>query len=178
MVDGWKDHDDIYKQLFVEDMALLLGEAFDPDPANSNAKTTKNRKARFKRRFKPGLAAHRDILLAYLEKKKNASCTFDPDGMLPTGSQHYREVSLEPSTPGHDNGFSDSDEFRTPSDESPNPFYFTPLSNTESQDRVSPSVNARKVLTFSDEADEDMPTTAATATATIHETTATIHETT
>jgi hypothetical protein len=175
MVDGWKDHDDIYKQLFVEDMALLLGEAFDPDPANSNAKTTKNRKARFKRRFKPGLAAHRDILLAYLEKKKNASCTFDPDGMLPTGSQHYREVSLEPSTPEHDNGFSDSDEFHTPSDESPNTFYFTPLSNTESQDRVSPSVNARKVLTFSDEADEDMPTTAATATATA---TATIHETT
>jgi hypothetical protein len=40
------------------------------------------------------------------------------------------------------------------------------LSNPESQDRVSPSVNARKVLTFSDEAGEDMPTT----TTTIHET--------
>jgi hypothetical protein len=67
MVNGWDDHDDIYKQLCVEDMALLLGEAFD---LNSNAKARKNLKGRFKRRFIPKLTPHRDILLAYLENKK------------------------------------------------------------------------------------------------------------
>jgi hypothetical protein len=70
-----------------------------------------------------------------------------------------REVSLEPSTLEHDNGFS---EFHTPLTESQSPLYVTPFSNPGSQDRVSPSVSARKVLTFSDEVDEDMTTTTTT----------------
>jgi hypothetical protein len=89
-----------------------------------------------------------------VEKKRTGSVSVGP-------YEFSAEVSLDPSRLESDN----DSEFHTPLNESPSPFYFTPVC-PESQDRVSPSVNARKVLTFSDDVDEDMPTTTTTTTTT------------